>query len=58
MDAASEFVRVMEKRTDTKIACLEEIAFLHGFITKEEALIASKKYGKSTYGEYIKKIVN
>ena len=57
MDSASEFVRVIEKRTDKKIACIEEIAYLHGFISKEEALDVSKKYGKSGYGEYIKKCV-
>ena len=34
MDAATEFVRVIEKRNNTKIACLEEIAYLHGFIKK------------------------
>ena len=57
MDAATEFVRVMEKRTDKKIACLEEIAYLHKFINKEQALLAANKYGKSGYGSYIKKIV-
>jgi glucose-1-phosphate thymidylyltransferase len=57
IDAATEFVRVIEKRTDKKIACIEEIALLHGFISKEQALEAVKKYGKSGYGEYIKKCV-
>ena len=57
MDDATEFVRVMEKRTDKKIACIEEIAYLHKFINKEEALFSAKKYGKSGYGAYIKKIV-
>jgi glucose-1-phosphate thymidylyltransferase len=57
MDDASEFVRVIEKRTDTKIACIEEIAYLHGFINKEQTLKAAKKYGKSGYGAYISKIV-
>ena len=57
MDSATEFVRVIEKRTYKKIACIEEIAYLHGFITKEEALDVSKKYGKSGYGDYIKKCV-
>tara|TARA_R110002072_G_scaffold289873_2_gene457227 strand:- start:23609 stop:24472 length:864 start_codon:yes stop_codon:yes gene_type:complete len=56
MDGATEFVRVMEKRTDKKIACIEEIAFLHGFIDKEQILEAAKKYGKSGYGQYIRKI--
>lgn len=54
---ASEFVRVMEKRTNKKIACLEEIAYLHGYITKKQALISAKKYGKSGYGRYIKDCV-
>ncbi|WP_213522244.1 glucose-1-phosphate thymidylyltransferase RfbA [Nonlabens sp.] len=57
MDDASEFVRVIEKRTDKKIACIEEIAYLHGFINKEQAIEVSKKYGKSGYGDYILKIV-
>ena len=36
MDAATEFVRVIEKRTDKKIACIEEIAYLHKFIKQEK----------------------
>ncbi|WP_303317671.1 glucose-1-phosphate thymidylyltransferase RfbA [Flavivirga abyssicola] len=58
MDSATEFVRVMEKRTDKKVACIEEIAYLHGYINKEQAIEVSKKYGKSGYGRYIQKIVN
>ena len=56
MDAATEFVRVIEKRNNTKIACLEEIAYLHGFINKEQLLKSAEKYGKSGYGQYINKI--
>ena len=56
MDAATEFVRVIEKRNNTKIACLEEIAYLHDFINKEQLLKAADKYGKSGYGQYINKI--
>ncbi len=55
LDAATEFVRVIEKRTDKKIACIEEIALLHGFISCEQALEVAEKYGKSEYGIYIKK---
>jgi glucose-1-phosphate thymidylyltransferase len=54
---ATEFVKVVEKRTGLKIACLEEIAFKQGFITKEKALESAKKYHKSGYGVYIKKCV-
>ena len=58
LNTATEFVRVIEKRTDKKIACLEEIALLHGFISKKQALEAAKKYGKSGYGKYLIKCVN
>jgi glucose-1-phosphate thymidylyltransferase len=57
MDDATEFVRVIEKRTDKKIACIEEIAYLHGFINKVQALKAAEKYEKSPYGDYIKKVI-
>tara|TARA_R100000935_G_C2835717_1_gene167968 strand:- start:759 stop:1622 length:864 start_codon:yes stop_codon:yes gene_type:complete len=57
MDDATEFVRVIEKRTDKKIACIEEIAYLHGFISKEQATKAAIRYGKSGYGDYIQKII-
>jgi glucose-1-phosphate thymidylyltransferase len=57
MDDASEFVRVMEKRTGNKIACIEEIAYLHGYISKEKAMDVAKNYGKSGYGAYIRKAI-
>ncbi|MDA9294637.1 glucose-1-phosphate thymidylyltransferase RfbA [Flavobacteriaceae bacterium] len=55
MDAATEFVRVIEKRNNTKVACLEEIAYLHGYISRKKAIEVSNKYGKSAYADYIKK---
>jgi glucose-1-phosphate thymidylyltransferase len=58
MDGATEFVRVLEKWTDKKVACIEEISHLHGFINKEQALKVSKKYGKCGYREYIQKIIS
>ncbi|WP_273276753.1 glucose-1-phosphate thymidylyltransferase RfbA [Maribacter polysiphoniae] len=58
MDDASEFVRVMEKRTGNKIACIEEIAFLHGYIDREKAIKIAEKYGKSGYGTYILKVIS
>ena len=57
MDDATEFVRVIEKRTGKKIACIEEIAYLHGYIDEEQAVKVADKYGKSGYGGYIKKCV-
>ena len=57
MDDASEFVRVIEKRNGLKIACIEEIAYIHKFISKDELREVAKKYGKSEYGLYIKNIL-
>lgn len=57
IDAATEFVRVLQKRTGRRVACIEEIAYLHGFINKQETLRIAEKYGKSGYGDYIKKCV-
>ena len=57
MDDATEFVRVIEKRTNKKIGCIEEVAFLHGFINKEQILSLAEKYGKSPYGDYLKSFV-
>jgi glucose-1-phosphate thymidylyltransferase len=50
---ASEFVRVIEKRQDTKIGCIEEIAYRMGFITKEQLKAIAQKYIKSGYGQYL-----
>lgn len=54
---ASEFVKVLEKRQGFKISCIEEIAYKKGFINKEQLLVAAEKYGKSGYGEYLKKLL-
>ena len=53
---ASEFVRVIEKRQGFKIGCLEEIAYRMKFIDKKALLSLAKKFEKSGYGEYLKKI--
>jgi glucose-1-phosphate thymidylyltransferase len=54
---ASEFVRVIEKRQGLKIGCPEEIAFRMGFIDKEELADLAKKFDKSGYGEYLRRII-
>lgn len=53
---AAEFVKVLEKRQGIKIAALEEIAYHNGWIDKETLLRAAKRYGKSPYGEHLKKV--
>lgn len=54
---ASEFVRVIEKRQDFKIGCIEEIAYRMGYISKEQLLAIAEPLLKSGYGEYLKSIV-
>ncbi len=54
---ASEFVRVIEKRQDTKIGCIEEIAYKMGFINKQQLKDIAQKYIKSGYGQYLLKLL-
>jgi glucose-1-phosphate thymidylyltransferase len=54
---ASEFVRVIEKRQDTKIGCIEEIAYRMGFINKEQLKDIAQKYIKSGYGQYLLRLI-
>ena len=59
MDAladATEFVKVIENRQGIKISAVEEIAFRNGWITKEKLLESASKYGKSPYGEHLRKV--
>ena len=58
IEAANEFVRVIEKRSGRKIACIEEVAYVHGFINKKQLLKLAEKYGKNIYGKYIKQIID
>jgi len=53
---ATEFVRVIEKRQDTKIGCIEEVAYRQGFITKDRLTSIAQKYIKSGYGQYLLKL--
>ncbi len=53
---ASDFVRMVEKRQSVKISAPEEIAFINGWITREQLLESAEKYGKSSYGAHLKKV--
>ncbi len=55
---AGDFVRIIEKRQSIKISAPEEIAFINGWISKEKLLDAAEKYGKSSYGEHLKKVAS
>ena len=54
---ASEFVRVIEKRQDTKIGCIEEIAFRMGYINEKQLFDIALQLDKSGYGVYLKKLI-
>lgn len=53
---AAEFVQMIEKRQGIKISAPEEIAFRNGWINKEILLTSAEKYGKSPYGEHLKRV--
>lgn len=50
---ASEFVRTMQHRQGVQIGCLEEIAFLNGFIDRAMLQKHAETYGKTSYGKYL-----
>ena len=53
---AADFVRMVEKRQGITISALEEIGYKNGWITKEKLLESAKRYGKSPYGEHLKRV--
>lgn len=53
LSEASTFIEVIEKRQGLKIACLEEIAFKHGWITKEQLHAIAEPMAKNDYGKYL-----
>lgn len=55
---ATNFVKTVESHQHRKIACLEEIAYLNGWITKEDVLSVYEELKKSQYGQYLKDVVD
>lgn len=53
---ASNFVRTIERRQGLRICCPEEIAYLNGFIDREQLLALAARLGKSAYGEYLEAV--
>lgn len=55
---ASSYVEAIEKRKGIKIACLEEIAFAKGFISRDELRERGERMSKTGYGQYLLKLAN
>lgn len=53
---AATFVQMIEKRQDIKISAIEEIAYRNGWIDRDTLLRSAKRYGKSPYGEHLKRV--
>lgn len=54
---ASQFIETIEKRTGLKVACLEEIAYNQGWISKEQVLEQGEKLAKNQYGQYLLSLI-
>ncbi|MDF1769361.1 glucose-1-phosphate thymidylyltransferase RfbA [Maricaulis sp.] len=50
---AAEFVKLLEERQGLLIACLEEIAYYNGWVTREQLKAQGERFKKSVYGQYI-----
>ena len=53
---ASDFIQMVEKRQGIQISAIEEIAYRNGWIDKETLLASAERYGKSPYGEHLKRV--
>lgn len=53
---AGQFVQTVEHRQGLKIACLEEIAFHNGWISKDDLIVQAEKLNKTSYGEYLARV--
>ena len=53
---AAEFVEMNQSRQNVQISAPEEIAYVKGWINKEELLTAAEAYGKSPYGEHLRRV--
>jgi len=54
---ASQFIHTIEKRQGFKVACLEEIAYRKGWISKEQVAEQAKILAKTGYGQYLTQLI-
>lgn len=58
LQQASHYIQTIQDRQGLKVACIEEISFRMGYITKEQLLLLAKPLRKNAYGEYLIKLAN
>ena len=54
---ASKFIEILEDRQGLKVACIEEIAFMQGWIDESQLLETAAQYSNSSYGQYLKSLI-
>ena len=52
---ASQFIEIVERRQGLKVACIEEIAFQQGYISKQQLVELAQPLIKNQYGQYLLK---
>jgi len=57
LNDAADYVRIIEERTGLKIACLEEISLIQGWINLDQFTEIATSHGASSYGTYLRKIL-
>ncbi|SEP13275.1 glucose-1-phosphate thymidylyltransferase RfbA [Enterobacter sp. NFIX58] len=55
---ASQFIHTIEKRQGMKVACLEEISYRNGWMSKDQVEEQAKKLAKTEYGRYLKVLIS
>ncbi len=55
---ASNFIATLEQRQGLKASCIEEIAYKRGFIDRRQLIKLAASFGKSQYGEYLKRLAD
>ena len=54
---ASNFIHAIEERQGLMVACLEEIAFRMGYISRDDLAKLARTMGSSTYGQYLNRLL-
>ena len=55
---AGQFVKTVEDNQGIKIACLEEVAYRMGFVTREELLSSIEQYKNNEYFAYVRQVLD